>query len=144
MILVYIHTYQCVYIYIYIYIYMYRRLLDKLNRNSRGLDMASCNCRRKEECLLGGQCNLKNVTYQACISPMKHNINGESVYLGISTGNWEQRLYNYRHSFSNPWLRNQTALSKYFLNLKYQGLTPTHPNKVENSLALFNREYLQL
>ena len=29
--------------------------------------------------------------------------------------------------FSNPKLRNQTALSKYFRNLKNQGLTPTPP-----------------
>ena len=53
-----------------------------------------------------------------------NNNGGERVYIGISAGNWKQGLYNHRHSFSNPWLRNQTALSKYFWNLKDQELTP--------------------
>ena len=50
-----------------------RRLLDKLNRNSGGPDVVSCNCRSKGECPLGGRCNSKNVVYQACISPMEHD-----------------------------------------------------------------------
>ena len=80
--------------------------------------------RRIEECPLGGWCNSKNVVYQACISPMEHNNDGERIYTGISAGNWKQGLYNHRHSFSNPRLRNQFALSKYFWTLKDQGLTP--------------------
>ena len=46
-----------------------RRLLDESNRNSWGPDEVSCNCRRKKESPLGGWCNLKNVIYQACITP---------------------------------------------------------------------------
>ena len=90
-----------------------KRLLDELNRNSGGPDEVSCNYRRKGVCPLGGRCNTKNVVYQACISHMEHNNDGERVYIGISAGNWKQGLYNYRHSFSYPWLRNQTAQSKY-------------------------------
>ena len=101
-----------------------RKLLDELNRNSGGPDVVSCNCRSKGECTLGGQCNMKNVVYQAGISPMEHDNDGERVYIGISAGNWKQRLYNHRHSFFHPWLRNQTALSRYFWNFKDQGLTP--------------------
>ena len=52
--------------------------------------MVSCNSRTKGEWLLGGQCKSKNVVYQACISPMEHNIDGERVYIGISAGNWKQ------------------------------------------------------
>ena len=100
-----------------------RRLLDELNRNSWGIDVASCNSRSKGECPLGGRYNSKNVVYQACISPMEHNNDGDKVYVGISAGNWKQRLYNHRH-FSNPRLRNETAISKYFWSLKAQGLTP--------------------
>ena len=96
----------------------YRRLLDELNRNSEGPEVESCNCRCKGECPLGGRCNSKKVVYQACISPMELNNDGERVYIGITAGNWKQRLYNHRHSFSNPRLRNQTAQSKYFWNRK--------------------------
>ena len=115
-----------------------RRLLDKLN--SRALDVVSYCSRRKEECPLGGRCNSKNVLYQACISPMEHNNDGERDNVGISAWNWKQGLYNHRHSFSNPRLRNQTSLSKYFSNLMDQRLIPHPPTKVENCQAVFNRE----
>ena len=60
----------------------------------------------------------------ACISPLEHNNNGKRVNIGISAGSWKQWLYNHRHFFSNPQLRNQTALSKYFWSLKDQRLIP--------------------
>ena len=56
------------------------------------------------------------------------------VYIRIFAGNWKQRLYKHKHSFSNLRLRNQTALSKYFWNLKAQGLAPA--NKVKNRHTL--------
>ena len=58
---------------------------------------------------------------------MEHNNVGESVYIGISAGNWKQGLYNYRQYFSNPQLSSQTALSIYFSNLNDQGLSPPPP-----------------
>ena len=72
---------------------------------------------------LGGRCNSRNVVYQEYISPMEHDNDRERIYIGISAGSWKQRLYYHRHSFSNPQLKNQTALSKYFWNLKDLGLT---------------------
>ena len=114
-----------------------RRLLDELNRNSGGPDVASCDCRSKGECPLGERCNLKNVIYQACISPMEHDNEGERVYIGISAGNWKQRQHNHRHSFSNPRLRIQTALLNIFGALRI-GAKPS--NEVENSEAAFNHE----
>ena len=69
-------------------------------------------------------CTTRNVVYQACISPMEQQRDGERIYIGISAGNWKQRWYSHRHSFSNPKLRYQTALLKYFWGLKDQGLSP--------------------
>ena len=71
-----------------------------------------------------GRCNSRNIIYQECISPMEHNNDGERVNISFSDGNRKQRMYNLRHSFSNPRLRNQTALSKYFLSCRDQELTP--------------------
>ena len=51
----------------------------------------------------------------------------ESLYMHLG---WKQRWYNHRHSFSNPRLRNQTALSKYFWGLKYQGQSPQIKSKI--------------
>ena len=97
-----------------------RRLLDELNRNSEGPDKVSCNSRRKEECLLGGWCNSKKVIYQVWISSMECNTVEAKVYIGISTGNWKQGLYNDRYSFFNSRLRNQATLSRYFWNLRFR------------------------
>ena len=104
--------------------------------------MASCNCRSKGECPLGERCKSRNIVYQECIYPMEHNNDGERVYIGISAGNWKQRLYNHRHSFFNPRLRNQTALSKYFWNVKDQGRTPQVKWKIvkqSSTAKSFNR-----
>ena len=70
-----------------------------------------CNCRVKEDCPVGGSCNSEKVVYQAIIFPLE-NKKEEKVYFGISAGNWKQRFYSHKHSFTNPSLRNQTALSK--------------------------------
>ena len=101
-----------------------KRLLNELITRDGTPDVESCNCRNKEECPLGGRCNSRNVVYQACISPMEQQSDGERVYIRISAGNWKQRQYNHKHSFSNPKHRYQTALSKYFGGLKDQGLSP--------------------
>ena len=98
-----------------------RRLLDELNRNSGASDVPSCNCISKEVCPLGGRCNLKNVVYQACISPMEHNNDGERVYIGISAGNWKQWSQTFFLQYTR--LRNQTTLSKHFWCLMDQEIT---------------------
>ena len=82
-----------------------------------------CNCRVKKDCPVGGKCNSEKVVYQATIFPLE-NKKEEKVYFGISAGNWKQRYYNHKHSFTNPTRRNQTALSKWFWNLRDRGLTP--------------------
>ena len=61
-----------------------KRLLNELITRDRNPDMESCNCRNKEECPSGGLCNSRNVIYQACISPMEQQRDGERVYIGIS------------------------------------------------------------
>ena len=101
-----------------------KRLLNEPITRDRNPDVRSCNCRNKEECPLGGRCNSRKVAYQVCISPIEQQRDGERVNIGISAGNWKQRWYHHKHSFSNPKLRYQTALSKYFWGLKDQGLSP--------------------
>ena len=55
-------------------------------------------------------CNPEKLINPANIFLMKNC--KEEVYIGILAGNWKQRFYNHKHSFSNPLLRNQTALSR--------------------------------
>ncbi len=67
-----------------------RRLLNELTTRDRNPNVESCNCRNKEECPLGARCTTRNVVYQACISPMERQKDGERVYIGISVGNKDE------------------------------------------------------
>ena len=82
-----------------------------------------CNCRVKEECPMDGTCNLENVIYQANIFPKEGNFNNK-IYIGVSTLKWKLGWYNHKQSFTKSLFKNQMVLSKYYWNLKDQGLTP--------------------
>ena len=88
-----------------------KNLIEKSWVDRQGLSKPLCNCSVKGESPDGGKCNSKNLVYKATFFPMENRKDIE-IYFGISAGNWKQKLYNHRHSFSNPSLRNQTALSK--------------------------------
>ena len=92
-------------------------------KNHELIDKPLCNWRVREECSVGGKCNSENVVYKTTIFTME-NRKDIKMYFGISTGNWKLSHYTPKHSFSNPSLRNQTALSKLFWRLKDSGLTP--------------------
>ena len=98
-------------------------LMEKSCVDRQYLSKPLCNSRVRDECPVGGKCNSENVVYKATIFQME-NRKDIKIYFGISTGNWKQRLYNDRHSVSNPFLRNQTAFSKWFWRLKDSDLTP--------------------
>ena len=67
--------------------------------------------------------------YEECCIPGMHfsygtaKGRGESLYRNLR-GKLEAKMSNYRHSFSNPKLIYQTALSKYFWGLMDQRLSP--------------------
>lgn len=64
-----------------------------------------------EFCPVERKCRASNSIYQATIHPKENKLNNH-IYIGISGGEWKQRLYKHRHSFPNPRLKHQTALSK--------------------------------
>ena len=72
---------------------------------------------------MNGLCNLEHVVYQGIIYP-KENVKNTKTYIGISSMKWELSFNNPNHSFSQEHLKNQTALSNHFWNLKNKGLTP--------------------
>ena len=67
-----------------------------------------CNCRKKEQCLLEGQCLANNIVYQATVTS---NTTTET-YVGLAT-NFKKRYRNHTSSFRNHEKKNQTELSKY-------------------------------
>ena len=97
-----------------------------------------CNCRTKEDCPMGRRRKSENVVYQSNIFPME-NSNDVKVYIGISTGNWKQGSYNHRHSFTYQLLKNQTALLKWFWNLREHRLAPQIKWKFIKKFSMANR-----
>ena len=53
--------------------------LSRHNKFISAENVESCNCRNKEECPLGGCCTTRNVVYQAYISHMEQQKDGERV-----------------------------------------------------------------
>ena len=72
-----------------------------------------CNCRKKEQCPLEGQCLINNIVYQASVT-----INTTTeTYVGLAT-NFKERYRNHTSPFRNHKKQNETELSKYIWTLK--------------------------
>ena len=78
-----------------------------------------CNCRRKDECPLRGNCLDRNVIYRAKVSAAN---SGEAHYIGITENDWKDRSYKHRNSFTDPNKRSSTQLSKHIWKLKDNGI----------------------
>ena len=100
-----------------------KKLINESLVSTQNIDRVNCNCRIKDECPVNGFCNSEKVVYKATISTLE-NKTEVKAYIGISAGKWKQRFYNHKHSFSNYKIRNQTALSSHYWDLKDRGLTP--------------------
>ena len=67
-----------------------------------------CNCRKKEQCPLEGQCLANNIVYQATVTS---NTTTET-YVGLAT-NFKKRYRNHTTSFRHHKKKNEIELSKY-------------------------------
>ncbi len=73
----------------------------------------TCNCRKKKECPLEGQCLQTNVIYQATVTTQTTT----ETYVGLAT-NFKERYRNHKTSFRHENRRNETELSKHIWSLK--------------------------
>ena len=70
-----------------------------------------CNCRKKAECPMEGNCQVNNVIYKCDVTrPLP-----KKVYLGLAEGEWKSRFYNHKLSFKHKRYSNKTTLSSYIL-----------------------------
>ena len=74
-----------------------------------------CNCRKKAECPVEGNCQVNNVIYKCDLTrrPLP-----KKVYLGLAEGEWKSRFYNHKLLFKHKRYPNKTTLSSYMLHLK--------------------------
>ena len=73
-----------------------------------------CNCRNKEECPLEGQCQLKELIYQATVETE----GGETQnYVGLTANTFKERYSGHLTNFNNEHSKG-TTLSTYIWKLK--------------------------
>ena len=81
-----------------------------------------CNCRKKEDCPLNGNCRVTNVIYKCTASiPNKP----DKVYIGLTEGPFKTRHANHKASFKTK-KYSKTTLSAYVWEMKEkEKITPT-------------------
>ena len=74
----------------------------------------TCNCRDKRSCPVDGNCNERNIIYQAEVTTS----DSKQTYIGLCDTSFKSRYRNHTCSFRNECYRNSTELSKYVWGLK--------------------------
>ena len=77
-----------------------------------------CNCRKKDQCPLDGNCQVENIVYKATVTSRA----GVKHYVGSTGGKFKLRYYNHVSSFNKSTKKLSTELSKYVWKLKDQNL----------------------
>ena len=74
-----------------------------------------CNCRKKDECPLNGDCRQSSVIYKCDVTaPNLPN----KVYIGLTEKDFKTRWNSHKLSFNNKKYKNSTSLSTYVWELK--------------------------
>lgn len=73
-----------------------------------------CNCRRKAECPMSGDCLSAGIIYQATVDVS----GGKETYIGLTETTFKTRYANHKMSFNHEKHRHNTELSKYIWQLK--------------------------
>ena len=74
----------------------------------------ACNCQKKEQCPLEGNCFSKGIVYQAQVTSGRQT----ETYVGFTATEFKSRFQNYQVSFNNETHKNDTELSKHIWQLK--------------------------
>jgi hypothetical protein len=77
-----------------------------------------CNCRKKEECPLRGECQAAGIVYKATV---KTEAGNDRSYIGITGGTFKLRYANHKKSFKHEKYEKETELSKFIWGLKRKG-----------------------
>ncbi|MEC8567562.1 MAG: hypothetical protein VXY56_04630, partial [Pseudomonadota bacterium] len=92
--------------------------------NSKQADVSgkTCNCQKKNECPLEGNCLVSNVVYKAEITTKEGD---KGVYIGTTGNSFKERFRGHKSSFRTSSRRYSTELSKFYWKLSDEGKSPT-------------------
>ena len=86
-------------------------------------ESASCNCRKKHECPLDGECQRSSVIYKCEITAPELP---KKVYIGLTEKTFKTRFNSHKQSLNNKKYMNSTSLSSYVWDLKEKhSITPS-------------------
>lgn len=74
-----------------------------------------CNCRKKNECPLNGDCRKSSVIYKCEVTALEHP---KKVYIGLTEKEFKTRWSSHKQSLCNEKYKNSTSLSTYVWELK--------------------------
>ena len=103
-----------------------KQLIDGHNKailNNNGIaqprqdEEKKCNCRKKEECPLNGECLVNEVVYQATVKTK----DTKETYIGLTAKEFKARYRNHQMSFRHEKRKNETELRKHLWKLKEEG-----------------------
>ena len=94
-----------------------------------------CNCRRKVECPLHGNCRKKAIIYKASISTDGNDL--FKSYYDCCEAEFKSRFYNHRQTFKNKQKRYTTELLKVFWGAIDNGKDP----RIEWSIKINSNTY---
>ena len=93
-----------------------KKLTSNINSHP-STEVTTCNCRKKEECPLSGQCLKSNLVYQAEVRCQGKR----ETYVGLTSTDFKTRHRNHKNSFNDPKKKLSTELSKYIWDIKDKG-----------------------
>ena len=90
------------------------------HRNKAGTtaDEKKCNCQKKDQCPLKGECLAKTIVYQATVRTTEGE---EKTYTGLTESTFKERFTTHKSSFTHLKHRDSTALSQHIWQLKDLG-----------------------
>ena len=92
-----------------------------LKQNKSTTSKRTCNCRKKNECPLNGDCNHEAVVYQATATTNQET----ATYIGSTEGNFKRRFYGHKCDMNMYKNKCNTSLATFFWDNKTNNTTPT-------------------
>ena len=111
-----------------------KKILRK-SSNAQPKPRATCNCQKKEDCPVPGECNQDGAIYQATVSSAGGR---EETYVGLAK-NFKKRYPKHKKNILDESAPNGTSLSKYFWKETNLGRDPSITWKfLEKNVPVFN------
>ena len=98
-------------------------------------EKGGCNCRVKNDCPVGGECQRMGVVYQAEVTRDDGKVD---TYIGLAATSFKDRYSNHTSSFRTRNPKNSTTLSKYIWGLQDQNIGHQVKWKILSSASPFN------